>query len=177
MHKTGSMWRYPIIAVISIILLGSTFLFLQPKKIITTMNGIILDKETKQMIGKTSIAMDLERHEQKDRKGEYQYKGTFEVDAFPYTKENSIMFQGGSQNQIPAILPYVHNIEKDGEIQPYISTISLYTITPELTNFVLLNYDENGTVNTKEIIVFPAETEEEALQVLEQFQEITKVWE
>lgn len=118
MQKTGSIWRYSIIVVITIIILGSTFLYLQPKKIVTTINGIILDKETKRMVGKTSIAMDLERREQKDQKVGYQYKRTFEVDVLPYTKENSILFQCGSQNKIPAVLPYVHNIERDGEIAP-----------------------------------------------------------
>lgn len=167
-----------LISSVLILLLFAIVFAIKPKHIQQTMNGIILNKETKKMVGKTSITIDVRR---KRSSGGFSYQGRMEIQHLNYSKENEVIFSYSEETKMIQSARYFRSIKKEGSYVTHTDLLNLSIADPDLSKFVITDYNEDSILdsegndtliyNGEDIMVFPAETEQEALEILEGFSE------
>lgn len=167
--------------VVIITVITFTFSYKQKNKITKTIDGVVISKETGEVIDYVIVSINGEINKGKDT---WTFQGEFIIDNIEYTKKDNALLAysvgyGDDGWDSRGILIHSAYIWKEGKLRPHHAITRWVEMDLDFSYLVLANYEEDGingdgedtelNYNGTDIMVFPAYDSASALKILEEY--------
>lgn len=175
-----------IAIIILVIVLATSIAFLlilkDANKVKKTMNGVIISKDTGEVLEQVSVTINVKTNNSKDMQ---IFLGEIKISNMEYTQSKHAFLSysvgyGEDGWDKRGVLTHPTFIWKENKLIPYHAMTYWVDMDPKFSYLVLANYEEDGIYhdtgdtelifNGTDIMVFPADDAASALKILEEHQ-------